>query len=255
MRVDSLTQAPGPSRAKLARNGVGRLPPRGLEVRKRREELASKPATPLLPQPFYYPLRVFLLPIFVILTTNMPTLLSIVQEGDPVLRARAADVDPQEILSSKIQTLIKNMLHTLATEKLGAALAAPQVGASVRIFVVAPEILQKRSDGKEANALVCINPEITNRSKVAESLHEGCLSLRGWWGYVPRSEKVTMRAYDEHGKEFERGASGLLAQVFQHEIDHLNGILYIDSAADMHTDEELKNRETAGKHEKRKKSD
>lgn len=179
---------------------------------------------------------------------------NIVQEGDPVLRKRAEDIAIEDITSRRVQALIKEMIETLEKERLGAALAAPQIGESVRLFIVSPDVLEKSTNGKNKEALVCINPEIVSRSKAREELHEGCLSLRGWWGYVLRSDKVTMRAYDEKGKEFERGASGLLAQIFQHEIDHLNGILYIDNAHDMHTDEELKRREEAGAHGKIRKN-
>ncbi len=178
---------------------------------------------------------------------------TIVQEGDPVLRKRAEEIPLEAITSTKTQALIQDMIATLAKERLGAALAAPQIGASYRLFVVSPDVLEKMSNGKNSKPLVCINPEIISRSKAREELHEGCLSLRGWWGYVLRSDKVTLRAYDENGKEFERGASGLLAQIFQHEVDHLNGTLYIDNAHDMHTDEELKRREDAGIHGKQKK--
>jgi peptide deformylase len=159
---------------------------------------------------------------------------AIVQEGDPVLRKRAEEIPPKEIRSEKIQSIIAGMNATLAKERLGAALAAPQVGISLRIFVVSPDVMEKRGEKKENKPLVCINPEIVSQSKTKEELHEGCLSLRGWWGYTLRSEKVTLRAYDENGKEFERGASGLLAQIFQHEVDHLNGKLYIESAKDFY---------------------
>jgi peptide deformylase len=177
----------------------------------------------------------------------------IVQEGNPVLRKRAEEIPVDQIPSNHVQTLIQEMIETLAKERLGAALAAPQIAESYRLFIVSPDVLEKMTNGKNSKPLVCINPEIISRSKAREELHEGCLSLRGWWGYVPRSDKVTLRAYDEHGKEFERGASGLLAQIFQHEVDHLNGTLYIDNAHDMHTDEELKRREDAGIHGKQKK--
>lgn len=169
----------------------------------------------------------------------------IVQEKEPVLRARALEIAPKDIPTDRVQGIINDMLTTLADEKMGAALAAPQIAESVRLFVVSPEVLKKKTGDTtdEVQPLVCINPEIIKRSKETKMLHEGCLSVRGWWGYIERSEKVTMRALDRHGREFTRGASGLLAQIFQHEIDHLDGALYIDHAFDMHTDEELKRRE------------
>lgn len=175
-------------------------------------------------------------------------ILPIVQEGSAVLRARSKELTKKEIASATIQKLIADMCATLKNEPLGAALAAPQVGSNVRLFVVAPEVLRKDKSGPP---LVCINPEIINCSKTKNDLHEGCLSVRGWWGFVPRHEKVTMRALNEHGEEFERGAAGLLAQIFQHEIDHLDGGLYIDAASDMHTDAELKRREAAHDYHKK----
>lgn len=171
---------------------------------------------------------------------------TIVQEKEPVLREKALEIAPKDITGTSTQLLIDTMIATLAEEKMGAALAAPQIGASYRIFVVSPEVLQKKraEDGAgHSEPLVCINPEIIKRSKECAVVHEGCLSVRGWWGYIERNEKVTIRALDRKGREFTRGASGLLAQIFQHEIDHLDGTLYIDRAVDMHTDEELKKRE------------
>jgi peptide deformylase len=84
---------------------------------------------------------------------------------------------------------------------------------------------------------VYINPVVIKTSRGKSGKHEGCLSVRGKWGIVPRAEKVTIQAYDEHGHKFERGASGLLAHIFQHEMDHLDGILYIDKAKELYDDD------------------
>jgi peptide deformylase len=178
-------------------------------------------------------------------STVKPEVKLVVQEKEPVLRKRAAEVSPTELRGSYIQGLIDSMLATLSEEKMGAALAAPQVAESVRLFIVSPEVLKQKGtgEGQAVAPLVCINPELIKKSKESKMLHEGCLSVRGWWGYIERHDKVTIRALDRHGREFTRGASGLLAQIFQHEIDHLDGKLYIDHAEDMHTDEELKHRE------------
>ena len=77
-------------------------------------------------------------------------------------------------------------------------------------------------------------------SRGKKEKHEGCLSIRGKWGTVPRAEKATIRAYDEHGRRFTRGASGFLAHVFQHEMDHLGGILYTDKATKIYDEKESK---------------
>lgn len=78
--------------------------------------------------------------------------------------------------------------------------------------------------------MVFINPEITKLSRKKIWVPEGCLSVRWLYGETSRADKATIRAYDEHGKLFTRGGSGLMAQIFQHETDHLNGILFIDHA-------------------------
>lgn len=174
----------------------------------------------------------------------------IVQEGNPVLRKRAQEVAINDITSPTFKKLVLDMIDTIHSEPLAAALAAPQIGESVRLFVVSDEIMKKATQGKSETPLVCFNPEIIKSSKDTTELHEGCLSFRGWWGYVNRYSKVTISYIDENGIEKERGASGFLAQVFQHEIDHLNGILYIDSADDMHTDAELKKRNKETKEER-----
>ncbi len=94
-----------------------------------------------------------------------------------------------------------------------------------------------KPDEKIEPDLVCINPTLIKLSKQKKKVPEGCLSVRWLYGNVLRAEKATVEAYDEHGKKFTRGGSGLLAQIFQHETDHLNGILFIDTAEDV---EEMK---------------
>jgi peptide deformylase len=84
---------------------------------------------------------------------------------------------------------------------------------------------------------VYINPEFVKMSQRKTKKHEGCLSIRGKWGMVPRAEKATVRAYDENGVRFTRGASGFLAHIFQHEMDHLDAVLYTDKAAELYDDE------------------
>ena len=141
------------------------------------------------------------------------------------------------------------MKDVLKKEEYGVALAAPQIGESLRLFIVAGQALEKRKRSDKARkrpptsseALegfpledeVYINPELIKLSRGRSEKHEGCLSVRGKWGIVPRAEKATVRAYNERGVQFTRGASGLLAQIFQHELDHLDGILYTDKAKEM----------------------
>jgi len=163
----------------------------------------------------------------------------IVQKEENVLRKIAKDVLVKEISSPKIIKILKEMSEALKSQNDGVALAAPQIGYSLRIFVVSGKIFDKdfvRGEGlpqekKEIpKDLVFINPQISKLSREKEWVPEGCLSVRWLYGKTHRSKKTTITAYDENGKKFIRGASGLLAQIFQHETDHLNGILFIDHA-------------------------
>ena len=116
---------------------------------------------------------------------------------------------------------------SLDKEDDGVAIAAPQIGYSKRIFVISEKVFKEEKGSKEK---IYINPKIINLSREKESTNEGCLSVRWKYGEVQRSTKATVEAYNEKGKKFQRGASGLLAQIFQHEVDHLEGILFVDKA-------------------------
>lgn len=124
------------------------------------------------------------------------------------------------------------MREALASQKDGVAIAAPQVGVSLRIFVVSGALLAKadKTYTGPATDLIFINPVILRRSKEKAEVEEGCLSVRWLYGTIKRSARVTLKAYDENGKKMQRGASGLLAQIFQHETDHLEGTLFTDHA-------------------------
>ncbi len=181
---------------------------------------------------------------------------AIVQVGDPVLRAKAKPVAKADLGSPALSKLLKTMSTTLAKEGFGVAIAAPQVGESLRIFVVSGKVFEEpESDETEARGearpsghealespshpspdLVFINPEITKLSRKKREMSEGCLSVRGKYGTVMRSEKCSVRAWDESGNVFTYNASGLLAQIFQHECDHLDGTLYIDKAVKLEDD-------------------
>ena len=137
----------------------------------------------------------------------------------------------------------------LSKEEYGVALAAPQVGEGVKLFIVSGKALARGSrNAKDEEASkkkksepalpdqVYINPKMTKLSRDKSLKHEGCLSIRGKWGEVKRSEKATVTAYDENGTRFTRGASGFLAHIFQHEMDHLHGVLYVDKAAHVYDD-------------------
>ena len=121
------------------------------------------------------------------------------------------------------------MFESLETQKDGVALAAPQIAYSKRIFIISPQILETNV----SLPLVYINPVIIKHSKDKKNMEEGCLSCRWWYGKTKRSSRATVRAYNEKGEEFTVEGRGLVAQIFQHEIDHLNGILFIDHAKDL----------------------
>jgi len=184
---------------------------------------------------------------------------NIVQKEDKGLRKIAKEVPISNIESRKVQTIIRRMQKALDKENDGVAIAAPQIGENLRIFVVSKKIFKlmeeeknkvkksKRENlneftkdpsgsseyEKEYKDLVFINPEILKTSKEKVAMEEGCLSVRWLYGRVNRSQKTLVRAYDEKGKLFTMGGSGLLSQAFQHETDHLDGVLFIDKAKDL----------------------
>lgn len=164
-------------------------------------------------------------------------MLKIVQKENPVLRKIASEVPVDQILTSEIQKIIKDMKKALASQDDGVAIAAPQIGHSLRIFVMSGKVMEllKAKDGIDEtyDDLVFINPVIINTSKQTQMMEEGCLSVRYFYGHVKRAKKATIEGFDEKGAYFTRGGSGLIAQIFQHEIDHLNGILFTDTAKDL----------------------
>ena len=160
----------------------------------------------------------------------------IIQKEDPLLRETAKEIDPKEITSPRVVKILQEMKIALLSQEDGVAIAAPQIGYSYRIFIIATQFLPKKRspelvpEKKKKEHFVFINPVITKLSRDKRDMEEGCLSVRYLYGKVLRSQKATIVAYDENGNKFTQGASGLLAQIFQHEVDHLNGILFIDTA-------------------------
>lgn len=161
----------------------------------------------------------------------------IVQDGAPVLRDVAEPLPEALFGSAELARLVDDMSTALDREPEGVALAAPQIGVSWRLFIVrvdrtlpTPQEAQDSTVNRKPEVEVYINPEIVKTSRKRSLADEGCLSVRGVYGTTNRHERVTLRARRADGSRFERGASGLLAQIFEHEIDHLNGILFIDHA-------------------------
>lgn len=161
------------------------------------------------------------------------------QFGNPILRNSTAQIKPEQITSPNIQQLIANMQYTLSKKKLGVGLAAPQVGKSLALAVIAIQQTKHRPNVKPFD-LVIINPEITDYIGNQESLWEGCISAGSsgqadLFAKVPRYKRVKLKYWDETGKLHHRIFSGLKAHVIQHEVDHLNGILFVDRVEDTKT--------------------
>lgn len=162
----------------------------------------------------------------------------IVQDGEAVLREAAQPIPDEWFGTEKLSKMLKDMEEALDGEPDGVALAAPQIALPYRIFIVRYDRMMPPLEDGTARPIergTYINPEILKTSRKRAQMEEGCLSVRGIYGKTERYEQATVRAKDENGKVFERGGGGILAQAFQHEIDHLNGTLFIDHAFDLHS--------------------
>lgn len=168
----------------------------------------------------------------------------IVLNPNDFLRKVSKPITIGEIKSTNIQKIVDDLIDTLDDADNGVALSAPQIAENIRIFVVSSKAFEYAAEleGKEfdktkkVHNLVFINPEIIKRSKKESWMEEGCLSLPNIFGEVKRSEKVSVKAYDREGKPFTYNGSGLFSQIFQHEIDHLDGVLFIDKARNIRND-------------------
>jgi len=155
------------------------------------------------------------------------------KKEEKFLRKKTARFDFSKSNKKEINALIKQM-REIMTEAVGIGLSANQLGLNLRLFVAQIQATKLRS----ANSIVSedqkfyaiFNPEIIKASKEKSLLEEGCLSVPGYYGEVERPEKITLVGQDRYGKKVKIKAWGLLAKVFQHEVDHLNGILFIDKA-------------------------
>ncbi len=181
----------------------------------------------------------------------------IVQAGAAILREIAKPIPKKDFGSRKLQSLLLKMSRVLADEEFGVAIAAPQVGQSFRLFVIAGRAIH--SDDKDEDAdtpedMVFINPEIIRLSRKKKEMSEGCLSVRGKYGSVIRHERASVKAQDIDGTVFTYHATGLVAHIFQHECDHLDGILYTDKAEQLRDEVVKKPKQTAGQ-EKNKASE
>lgn len=157
------------------------------------------------------------------------------QFGNPVLRQVTQRLTKEEILSDKIQDLIANMRYTVEQKKYGVGLAATQVGQPVALSVIAIKPTPTRPKLKKLE-FVIINPEIIKTYGDTEPMWEGCISfgdIKNFpYALVPRYKKLTLRWLDERAEQHEQDFDGMTAHVLQHEVDHLNGILFVDKVED-----------------------
>ena len=165
-------------------------------------------------------------------------MIEIIQDGHPTLRLKAKVVPIKDIQTENIKHILKDMRKALNSQDDGVAIAAPQINSSLRIFMISGKVFSHRSSHDGTHELekdiTCINPVITKMSRDKKLVAEGCLSVRPFYGHVRRATRASIEAYDEDGKKFLLEGTGLLAQIFQHEIDHLDGILFIDKAKNVH---------------------
>lgn len=155
------------------------------------------------------------------------------QMGHPVLRQRAAEIPPAQMQSPQMQRLIDDMIETMIDYE-GIGLAAPQVFEPLRLIVLGNPDADPQ-DEATIPLTVLFNPQFTARSPERLDAWEGCLSIPQLHGVVPRSAAVEVRGYNREGQAVELEAEGLFARVLQHEIDHLNGVLFLDRMDDLQT--------------------
>lgn len=161
------------------------------------------------------------------------TIRNIVTPPNPTLRQKAREV---RSFGDDLQELIDDMVETMREAK-GVGLAAPQVDISQRVIVIeyaeGQEDPEAEDEPKDPKLYILVNPEITRQSNETVTANEACLSLPGYFGEVERYETVTVKGQNRRGDDVKLKAQGWLARVFQHEIDHLDGVLYIDRATDI----------------------
>ena len=160
-------------------------------------------------------------------------ILKVSRMGHPVLRQKAKALPPDQVLQPAVQQLIDDMVETMVDCE-GVGLAAPQVYQSLRLLVLGyPDADPENPD--DLPLAVFINPEWVAQSAEQELGYEGCLSIPDLRGQVPRATWVEVRALDREGKPFALRAEGFMARVLQHEVDHLDGILFLDRMDDLST--------------------
>jgi len=154
----------------------------------------------------------------------------VLRMGHPVLREKAKPVE--DLGSAELKRLVEDMKETMAF-KNGAGLAAPQIGVSQRVVIFGVESNPRYPDAEPVPFTVLVNPKLVMLTRDVEEDWEGCLSVPGMRGVVPRYTKLRYTGFDENGNPIDRVAEGFHARVVQHECDHLDGILYPQRMTDL----------------------
>ena len=154
----------------------------------------------------------------------------VLRMGHPVLREKAKPVE--DLASAELRQLVADMKETMAS-KNGAGLAAPQIGVSQRVVIFGVEANPRYPDAEPVPFTVLVNPRLVMLTREVEEDWEGCLSVPGMRGVVPRYTKLRYTGFDENGDPIDRVAEGFHARVVQHECDHLDGILYPQRMTDL----------------------
>jgi peptide deformylase len=164
---------------------------------------------------------------------------TLVPENHPVLHAIAEEISATEFADGTVKKIVKDLRSAIKKYKVdgftAVAIAAPQIGVSKRVFIIEDQ----SQDPNRLPTVIAVNPRFTKVSKKTRVAGEGCLSIPEQYGLVRRATNVTIEAYDETGQKFTRGAGGVLAQIMQHEYDHLDGILFTDRAEKVWSKDEL----------------
>jgi peptide deformylase len=156
----------------------------------------------------------------------------VLRMGHPALREKAKEIE--KVGTHELRQLVADMKETMAA-KAGAGLAAPQIGVSQRVVIFGVDKNPRYPDAEEVPFTVLVNPKIVMLTREVENDWEGCLSVPGMRGVVPRYTKLRYTGTDEEGNPIDRTAEGFHARVVQHECDHLDGILYPQRMTDMRT--------------------
>lgn len=155
----------------------------------------------------------------------------LVAQNHPALHTISEELTSEDFSDGTVNKILKGLRQAIKTYQVdgfaAVAIAAPQIGVAKRMFLIED---QSGSEEERFPTIIAINPRITKVSKKTQELGEGCLSVPDEYGLVVRHKNVTLEATDENGEIFTRGAGGLLAQIIQHECDHLDGTLFVDRA-------------------------